>query len=65
MEGIIQTINVSATLKAMSIGASVFFDSSVNENTLRHACVRLKSVTNGVWSVDKVGKKGFTVTRTA
>lgn len=65
MEGIVQTINVSATLKSMSVGASVFFGSEVNENTIRHTCVRLKNVTGGSWSVDKVGGKGFTVTRTA
>lgn len=65
MEGVIQTVNVSATLRAMEIGANVFFDSEVNEITLRNACTRLKSIKVGAWSVDKVGKKGFKVTRTA
>ena len=62
---VIQVINVSATLKAMEVGANVFFGSDVNENTLRNACVRLKNVIGGAWTVDKVGKKGFQVTRTA
>lgn len=65
MEGIVQTINVAATLKGMSVGASVFLGSEVNENTLRNTCVRLKGMKVGAWEVDKVGKKGFTVTRTA
>lgn len=65
MEGIIQTINVAGTLKAMEIGGNVFFDSKVNENTLRNACVRLKNSVGGAWSVDKIGKKGFKVTRIA
>ena len=65
MEGVIQTVNVSATLRAMDIGANVFFDSEVNEITLRNACTRLKSAQVGAWSVDKIGKKGFKVTRTA
>lgn len=64
MNGIVQTINVSATLKSMDVGSNVFFD-SVNENTLRHTAVRLKKVTGGVWSVDKVAQKGFKVTRIA
>ena len=65
MEGVIQTVNVSATLRAMEIGANVFFNSNVNENTLRHACNRLKLTKVGVWTVDKKGKEGFRVTRTA
>ena len=65
MEGVIQTVNVSATLRAMSVGANVFFDSEVNEVTLRNACTRLKSTRVGAWSVDKIGKEGFKVTRTA
>lgn len=65
MEGIIQSVNVCATLKSMDVGCNVFFDSSTNENTLRNACVRLKKVVGGAWSVDKVGKKGFKVTRIA
>lgn len=65
MKGIIQVVNVSGTLKAMEPGATVFFGSDVNENTLRNACVRLKSVGHGSWRVDKLGKKGFMVERTA
>lgn len=66
MEGVIQTVNVSATLRAMDVGANVFFDSTVNETTLRNACVRLKNVTGGSWSVDKRRNPiGFIVTRTA
>ena len=63
--GIIQTINVSSTLRALEVGANVFFPAEVNENTLRNACVRLKSTMGGAWSVDKIGKKGFLVNRTA
>ena len=62
---VIQTINVSATLRAMEVGSEVVFDSVVNETTLRNACVRLKGVGVGTWSVDKMGAKGFRVTRTA
>lgn len=62
--GIIQTINVSSTLRAMEVGADVHFPAEVNENTLRHACVRLKSTRVGVWSVDK-NATGYKVTRTA
>lgn len=65
MKGIIQVVNVSATLRAMEVGANVFFDSDINENTLRNSCVRLRNTIGGVWSVDKVGKKGYKVTRTA
>lgn len=65
MRGVIQTINVSATLRAMEIGATVFLSNDVNENTLRNACVRLRNATGGIWNVDKVGKKGFKVTRIA
>ena len=65
MKGIIQVINVSGTLKAMEIGASVFFGAEVNENTLRNACVRLKNNIGGAWCVDKIGKKGFMVKRIA
>lgn len=65
MKGVIQVINVSATLRGMEIGANVFFKADVNENTLRNACVRLKSSIGGSWSVDKQGKKGYKVTRTA
>lgn len=62
MKGIVNTINVSATLKALSIGESVFLPASVNENTLRHACVRLKA--QGSWSVNKMrNPDGFTVIR--
>lgn len=63
MRGVIQTINVSATLRAMDIGSTVFFDKEVNENTLRNACVRLRNVTGSIWNVDKVKDKGFMVTR--
>ena len=63
MEGVIQTVNVSATLRAMPVGANVFFDSEVNEITLRNACTRLKATKVGVWTVDKTGKEGFWVTR--
>lgn len=65
MRGVIQTINVSATLRAMEIGATVFMSKDVNENTLRNACVRLRNVTGGIWNVDKVKGKGFMVTRKA
>ena len=65
MKGVIQVINVSGTLRAMEIGASVFFGANVNENTLRNACVRLKGAVGGSWSVDKLGKKGFMVKRIA
>lgn len=65
MKGIIQVINVSATLKAMEVGANIFLDSDVNENTLRNSCVRLRSTGIGAWKVDKQGNKGFIVTRTA
>lgn len=60
---VIQTVNVSATLRAMDAGAKVRFDSTVNETTLRNACVRLRSTGIGTWSVDKIGKEGFIVTR--
>ena len=62
---VIQSINVSATLRAMEVGSEVIFDSVVNETTLRNACVRLKGASVGAWSVDKMGSKGFRVTRTA
>lgn len=66
MEGIIHTVNVSATLKSMEVGVSVFFGPEVNENTLRHTCVRLKNNMGGSWSVDKRRNPiGFIVTRTA
>ena len=65
MKGIIQTINVSATLKAMEVGATIFLDSDVNENTLRNSCVRLRSTGIGAWTVDKQKRNGFMVTRTA
>lgn len=66
MEGIVQTINVTATLKSMEVGASVFFGSEVNENTIRHTCVRLKNLIGGSWSVDKRRNPiGFIVTRIA
>ena len=69
MKGVIQQINVSATLKSMEVGTSVFLDSGVNENTLRHACVRLRTVTGGAWKVQKIvadrKHKGYSVTRTA
>lgn len=65
MEGVIQTVNVSATLRAMPCGTDVFFDATVNEITLRNACTRLKSTNVGAWSVDKCGKDGFRVTRIA
>lgn len=65
MKGIIHTINVSATLRAMDIGANIFLDSDVNENTLRNSCVRLRSMGVGAWKVDKQKNKGFIVTRTA
>ena len=63
--GIIQTINVSSTLRAMEIGGTLDFPAEVNENTLRHACVRLKAIRVGALSVDKLGTKGYKVTRTA
>lgn len=62
--GIIQTINVSSTLRAMEVGADVTFPVEVNENTLRNACVRLKATQVGAWSVDK-NSSGYKVTRTA
>lgn len=66
MEGIVHTINVSATLKAMEVGASVFFGSDVCENTLRNTAVRLKKANAGSWNVDKRRNPiGFIVTRTA
>lgn len=66
MEGIVQTINVSATLKAMEVGASVFFGSEVCENTIRNTAVRLKKLKAGAWKVDKRRNPvGFIVTRTA
>jgi hypothetical protein len=65
MKGVIQSISVSKTLKAMRVGADIFLNSDVNENTLRNACVRLKSVGIGAWVVDKQGNKGFIITRTA
>lgn len=66
MEGIVQTINVSATLKAMEVGASVFFGSEVCENTIRNTAVRLKKLKAGAWEVDKRRNPvGFIVTRTA
>ena len=64
MKGIIHTINVSATLRAMDVGADIFL-SDVNENTLRNSCVRLRSTGVGAWKVDKQKGKGFIVTRTA
>lgn len=64
MKGIIHTINVSATLRAMKIGADIFL-SDVNENTLRNSCVRLRSAGVGAWKVDKQKDKSFIVTRTA
>ena len=63
--GIIQTINVASTLRAMGVGSTLDFPACVNENTLRHACVRLKATKVGIWSVDKLGTKGYKVTRTA
>ena len=65
MKGIIHTINVSATLRAMAVGADIFLPSDVNENTLRHSCVRLRSTGVGAWKVDKQKNEGFIVTRTA
>jgi hypothetical protein len=65
MNRVIQSVNVSATLKAMEVGGNVFFNADVNENTIRNACVRLKSTIGGAWSVDKIGKKGFMVKRIA
>jgi hypothetical protein len=65
MEGIVQTINVRATLRNMKVGASVFFNmDQVNENTLRHTCTTLKNEEGGFWSVDK-SRIGYTVTRKA
>ena len=63
MDGIVRVINVNATLDRMERGESVFFSFEVNENTLRNTCVRLRSKTGRVWTVDK-GKDGYTVTRT-
>lgn len=63
MDGIVQTINVRATLRNMKVGTSVFLSNDVNENTLRHTCVSLKTETGGFWTVNKC-KEGFTVTRT-
>lgn len=61
---VIQTINVSATLRAMEVNSQVFFEPEVNETTLRNACVRLKATGVGVWSVDKrKDPEGFVVTR--
>ena len=65
MEGIVQTINVSATLRSMKVGATVFFNTDqVNENTLRHTCTRMKNEEGGFWTVDK-SRIGYTVTRKA
>lgn len=66
MEGIVQKINVSATLKAMEVGASVFFGSEVCENTIRNTAVRLKNLKAGAWEVGKRRNPvGYIVTRTA
>lgn len=66
MEGIVQTINVTATLRSMEVGASIYLSNEVNENTLRNACVKLKNEVGGFWSVDKRRNPvGFIVTRTA
>lgn len=62
-DGIVRTINVSATLDRMERGDSVVFSSEVCENTVRNTCVRLRHRTGKAWTVDK-SKEGFTVTRT-
>lgn len=65
MKGVIRTINVCETLRSMEVGANVFFEPEVNENTLRNTCVRLKNLEVGAWCVDKMGKKGYIVKRIA
>jgi hypothetical protein len=63
MKGIVQTVNVTATLDRMERGESVVFSLDTSENTVRNTCVRLRHATGKAWTVDK-GKEGYTVTRT-
>lgn len=63
MKGIVQTVNVTATLDRMERGESVVFGIETSENTVRNTCVRLRHKTGKTWTVDK-GKEGYTVTRT-
>ena len=63
MKGIVQTVNVTATLDRMERGESVVFSLETSENTVRNTCVRLSHATGKAWTVDK-GKDGYTVTRT-
>lgn len=61
MEGVIQTINVRATLRNMARGTSIWLE-GVNENTLRNTCTKLRE--EGCWEVDKkTNPNGFLVTR--
>lgn len=61
MEGVVQTINVRATLRQMARGTAIWLE-GVNENTLRNTCTKLKE--EGCWSVDKKkNPNGFLVTR--
>ena len=61
MGEIIQKVSIAGTLRAMEIGSSVVFG-NINENTVRHACVRLRNDKVGKWSVNKT-TGGFMVTR--
>lgn len=61
MQGVIQTINVRATLRNMARGTSIWLE-GVNENTLRNTCTKLRD--EGCWEVDKkTNPNGFLVTR--
>ena len=62
MEGVVQTINVRATLRQMAIGTAIWLE-GVNENTLRNTCTKLRD--KGCWTVDKKKEPaiGFIVTR--
>lgn len=61
MRGVIQVINVRATLRNMARGTSIWLE-GVNENTLRNTCTKLRD--EGCWEVDKkTNPNGFLVTR--
>ena len=62
MEGVVQTINVRATLRQMARGTAIWLE-GVNENTLRNTCTKLRD--EGCWTVDKRREPttGFIVTR--
>lgn len=61
MKGVVQTINVRATLRQMTPGSSIWLE-GVNENTLRNTCTKLRG--EGSWSVDKTRNiDRFLVTR--